>query len=102
MSKHTDTWKKHERRVARLLGGKRNGATGAATADVESDWLAVECKARKALPQWLENALLQAENAAGDEQLPIAVLHQVGRHSRNDIVCLRLSDFAEWFGDQDT
>ena len=92
-------WKRHERRVAAKLGGTRLGATGKANADVISDKLAVECKSRKKLPNWLHGAMQQAVNAATGEQIPIAILHEVGKHSRNDIVCLRMADFQELIDD---
>jgi hypothetical protein len=94
------TWKEHERRTARVLGGRRVGPAGVEAADVvvgeDPPWLVVECKHRKRLPQWLKNALEQAQNAAGAGQLGIAVLHERGR--RDSLVVLSLSDFADWFG----
>ena len=87
------TWKRHERRVAAKLNGHRNGATGKATADVENERLAIECKSRRKLPDWLHSAMQQAVNAATDEQTPIVILHEVGRHSANDLVVLRMQDF---------
>jgi len=92
------TWKEAERRVARVLGGRRVGPTGRAGADVVvGDWLVVECKHRETLPQWIERALGQARAAAGPRRLGIAVLHERGRH--DSLVVMSLSDFAEWFGD---
>lgn len=92
-------WKAHERRIAKRLGGTRNGNRGVATADVSTDWAAIECKERKTLPQWLEGAMSQAVKAAEPDQLPLVVLHRKGQRSDNDMVVLRLSDFLTWFGE---
>lgn len=88
-------WKAHERRIARAIDGRRNGATGKATADVETDLLCVEAKTTKRPPKRIEAALQQAERAAQPEQLPIAVIHTVGRHSVNDLVVMRWGAFLE-------
>lgn len=95
------TWKAVERRIAARLGAERVGCTGKATADVVTDWLSVEVKARKALPGWLLNAMSQAEQASEDGRLPIVVLHQKHKHHDDDLVMLRLSDFEAWFGGND-
>ena len=61
-----------------------------------SDWLRVECKHRKKLPDWLKSALSQARRNAEADQLAVCVLHEHGRH--DDILCMALSDFIDWFG----
>jgi hypothetical protein len=65
---------------------------------VLSDWLAVEVKHRRRLPQWLKTALTQARCGAG-ERLPIVVLHEAGQRHSDDLVVLRLADFQDWFGE---
>ena len=93
------TWKKHELRTALALGGKRTGNRGINTNDVDHDWLAIECKHRKTLPDWLTDAMRQAEaNRDSAEKLAIVVLHQHGQRSANDFVVLRMKDFQEFFG----
>lgn len=90
------TWKAVERRIAARLGGERVPVTDKrSNADVVSDTLAVEVKHRKTLPKWLHKAMKQATDAATDEQLPIAVLHQLGQNSDNDFVVMRLADFEK-------
>ncbi len=86
------TWKEHERRTARRLSGVRNGNRGTATSDVDAGPFAVECKSRKEIPAWLLDAMAQARRNAGD-RVPIVVLHQVGQHSDNDLVVMRMADF---------
>jgi len=91
-------WKQTERAIAKRLNGKRIGATGRATADVVSDWLSVEIKHRKRLPEWLKIALGQARNGAG-ERLPVVILHECGSRHAEDLVLMRLADFELWFGE---
>lgn len=91
------TWKQTERVIAKRLNGRRLGATGQATADVVSDWLSVEVKHRRRLPDWLKDALDQARHGAG-ERLPIVILHESGQRHSNDLVLMRLGDFEDWFG----
>lgn len=97
---HKRTWQRHEQRVAQALGTQRTGNQGAATADVVSadGWLVVECKSWRRLPVSVVGALEQAERAARRDQLPIAVLHQVGARSAHDLVVMRWSQFQDWFG----
>jgi hypothetical protein len=92
------TWKQVERAIAKRLNGKRIGAIGKATADVVSDWLSVEVKHRKQLPEWLKTALDQARNGAG-ERMPIVVLHECGQRHSEDLVLIRLADFELWFSE---
>jgi hypothetical protein len=100
MSKHAN-WKVHERRLAKQTGGRRNGSTGRATADVETPRLAIEAKCWKGGVKRVEAALAQAERAAQPAQLAIAVIHTVGRRSASDLVVLRWGDFLEHFGGND-
>jgi len=102
---HKRTWQRHEQAVAAAFGTRRAGA-GAQNgrgggADVRTDWLAAECKSWRALPARVVDALKQAERAAGDGQLAIAVLHQVGARRRDDLVIMRWSEFVAWFGDSE-
>lgn len=97
---HRRTWQRHEQAVARALGTERSahwpGPTGGP--DVSTHWLAAECKSWARLPARVVAALEQAERSANSEQLPIAVLHEVGKRREDNIVVLRWSDFLEWFG----
>ncbi|MBC7235020.1 MAG: hypothetical protein H5T69_04200 [Chloroflexi bacterium] len=95
------TWKDVERAVAGRLRGQRvsNRAPGEAGPDVVTTAFAVEVKHRKKLPQWIEEAMLQAESNCPSGLLPLLVLHESGRHHEADLVILRLGDFQEWFGE---
>ena len=89
-------WKKNERRIAAVLGGERVPVSGRGDGpDVAHAWLSIECKHRASIPAWLKDALQQARKAARDGQLPVAVLHEAGKH--DSIVAMKLSDFRDWF-----
>ena len=93
------TWKRVERTIAKRLNGRRQGAVGRKGPDALSDWLALEIKHRRRLPQWLKDALAQAKSGASEQQLAIAVLHEAGQRHADDLVVLRLGDFQDWFGE---
>jgi len=93
------TWKAAERRIAAMLGGKRNGPTGTPQADIDAGWLQVECKHRADLPQWLVNSVQQARQHCQHDQLGVAVLHEAGKPYGRSLVVLRLDDWVDWFGD---
>ena len=95
-------WKRTERAIASILGGRRVPITGRARGDapdVAHPWLSIEVKSRRSLPAWLLNAMAQARAAATPHQLPIAVLHQDGDRHSSDLVLMALRDFTRWFGD---
>jgi len=97
----TSTWKRTERAIAAYVGGRRNPITGRQrgdVADINHDWLSVEVKHRAKLPAWLHDAMSQAVAAQRDGQLPVVILHEAGTRHDEDIVCVRLKDFREWFG----
>ena len=88
-------WKACERRVAELLGGRRvpvSGRTRGDGPDIEHPTLSIECKSRKKLPAWLEDAMKQAEVCADDGQLPLVVLHQDGQTYQDALIVLRLKN----------
>jgi len=89
------TWKEHERRTARRLGGERVPVADKRSAtDVLHEHLSIECKHRKTLPVWLHKAVGQAVNAHSDK-IGIAVLHELNMNSDNDFVVVRLLDFEK-------
>ena len=91
-------YKAHEERTAAAVSGERVSAPWRKGPDVVSDWIVAECKSREKLPQWIVNAVRQAADAAGEYQLPVAVLHQKYQRSKDDLVVMRLEDFLAWFG----
>jgi hypothetical protein len=95
------SWKRCEREIATILGGRRVPVTGRARGDVPDirhRWLSIEVKSRKYLPAWLKDAIAQARAAATEHQLPVAILHEQGARHGSDLVVMRLSDFTDWFG----
>jgi len=91
-------WKRQERRVAALLGSRRNPNTGERRTDIDAGPFAVEHKARKSLPHWLTDALEQARSAANG-RTPIVVLSEVrqGVKARR-YVFMALEDWTAWHG----
>lgn len=89
-------WKRQERRVARHLGLKRNPHDGLGRVDAESDWLVVENKDRKALPQRILSALAKARVKAGPRRLGIVTLTSAS--SGVILVVMDLVDFKAWHG----
>ena len=90
-------WKSCERRIADILGGQRVPVSGRSRGDcpdIRHPSLSIECKSRKKLPVWIEDALQQAEASAEDGQLPVVILHQDGRRYIDSLVVLRLKDFS--------
>ena len=74
-------WKRHERQVAQLLGGRRQPNTGRPSPDVLSPQWAIEVKTRRSLPRWLLTALSQAEaggRATGRRPL-LVLVHAPGQ-----------------------
>ena len=91
-------WKAAERRICEMLGGTRRGPTGRDESDCCHDWLAVEVKCRKAMPEYLMAWLDQANANAEQGKLPLVVWHRTGAPYDNAVVMLELRDFLDWFG----
>ncbi len=91
-----------ERRLAKLVGGRRNPNVGAAAADVETDVFAFELKSRRTWPEWLVKAMGQARSAgARTGKTPIVVLeHRVQGHGQR-LYCFLESDWLDWHGGRD-
>jgi len=93
----SDAWKSTERAYAKLFGGVRQPRTGRATVDVLHPWLAIEVKhSKKAVPDWLNNPLLQVANAedAGNK-FKLVVFHWQGQPFKKGIVCMRVDEFLD-------
>jgi hypothetical protein len=95
-------WKRAEREIARIIGGERVPITGrirGSAPDVAHEWLSVECKQRRRLPEWLHDAMSQAKASARGDQLPVAILHESGRPYSSALVVLELRHFVDHFGE---
>jgi len=87
-------WKRHEKQVAKLLGGKRvsRGANfGESLPDVQHSLLSIECKYRAKLSRFLINGLKQAQKY-DPRKIPVLVVKEKGM--RGAIAILNLEDFA--------
>lgn len=102
-------WRQHEwhdRRAAvygRILGLKLCGrqSSGVRLPDAENELFIFELKCRQKLPGVIERGFKQLEEwrrHSGDKRIPVVILHGLGRRVGDDIVCLRLRDFAGVFG----
>lgn len=101
------TWKMVERQIARLLGGEEKGCSrvpvsgrqrGSAP-DVSHPWLSIEVKHRKSIPEWLMDAMAQAQASKRGRQLPVVILHKKQMEYRHSMVLVRLDDFVDWYGE---
>lgn len=88
-------WKACERRVAKYINGTRvpvSGRTRGDKPDIDHNFLAVEVKYRKEIPEWLKDAMRQAEAAAMPRQLPCVILVEKGQDTGEALICFRLRD----------
>lgn len=75
------TWKSAERKIAALLGGERVPITGrsrGSAPDIQHETLSLEVKHWQKFPEWLKDAMNQAEMSATPDQIPTVVLHEKG------------------------
>lgn len=97
------TWKSYERRVARLLGGRRIPVTGIGRGDrdVEAGPFWYQAKLRRALPswlfEWLDGIVITAQAA---NKIGVVVLKTPGMQVRDSLVVLRLGDWIDLHGGQ--
>ena len=92
-------WKRHERKTAAALGGKRlsRGVDfSQSMPDVEHPRLSIECKYRAKISGFLKDGLRQAEGYYPDK-IPVLVLKE--KHMRGELVIIRLQDFQDLFGE---
>lgn len=98
-------WKAAERRLAALLGGRRIPVTGVDRhgADVESAMFAVQVKRRRSFPAWLDVWLSGiCASAKQRKKIGLLVLMTPGKHDKNAMVVMRLSDFRDLHGAVET
>jgi hypothetical protein len=91
-------WKSTERAIAKLLGGIRVPITGRQRGDVPDvlhPKYSIEVKHRQNLPDWLLEAMEQAEAAKRGSQVPMVVLHMKGRKHMDDLVVFKIRDIIE-------
>ena len=93
-------WKAVERRIAKFIGGVRvpvSGRQRGDAPDIEHNWLSIEVKYRKKLPEWLHDAMDQAVKSARLRQLPCVFLAERGKRVEDYYMIVRLGDAKEWW-----
>lgn len=96
------TWKAVERKVAGLLGGRRvpvSGRQRGDSPDVEHDFYSIEVKHREALPEWIIDAMRQAEASKTGDKMPLVVLHSKGMKYEDSLAIVKLSDLITLRGE---
>lgn len=91
-------WKSVERKIAGFLGGVRVPITGrqrGSAPDIEHPRWSIEVKERQTLPDWLLDAMAQADAANNGDKISVAILHKKGNVFQNDLVVMRLKDLKE-------
>tara|TARA_B100001179_G_C18588160_1_gene403301 strand:- start:447 stop:821 length:375 start_codon:yes stop_codon:yes gene_type:complete len=87
-------WKRFERRVAEISGGKRIPVNGRKELDVKHPYLGIECKYRKTLPDWLfKQAWGQAVSGSSIDQVPVVCVGQY--NSKKTFVMLELKELIK-------
>ena len=97
MAKQSQAWKALERKIAKLIGGKRMGRGkdfSQELPDCLSENFVVEAKYRTKGLEFLYSMLKQAESYKTGK-IPLGVFKN--RSARDEIVIMKLSDFAELF-----
>jgi hypothetical protein len=95
-------WKAFERRIARVFRGVRRGCDvrgpRGGKSDIIADGWAIECKllGRPGYADLLA-AARQAELAAEQNELPLAVVKRKGADDADALAVMRLEKFREWF-----
>jgi hypothetical protein len=87
----------YERSVAERLGARRVGQYGG-KADVESEWIAVQCKTGKSYPERLDGWLRSIPFRAGQLRAVVVSDSPGPGHRRRELIVLDLGDFIDWYG----
>jgi len=92
----TKPWRRAEEKIAKMFGGKRIKHDGVEGADVDSDWATVQVKYRKKLPEWIVNAVRNAQDYSTADKLPCAAL--VEANTGKTLIIIDAANFDLWFG----
>lgn len=98
-------WKRCERKIAEILGGRRVPVSGRQRGDrpdIDHDVLSVEAKYRQSIPKWLLDALQQAEASSTDGKIACVVLHADGALYADSLCLIRLEDLADYLREPQT
>ena len=93
------SWKREERILAQMFGGKRLPNTGISQPDIRAPGVAVQAKKRKSLPEWLHEAVAQSERDARRGEIPLTVLSEIRQGCRpKRYVVIKLETYLDWYG----
>lgn len=90
-SKNRIRGKNYERKIAKILKGKRIGILG--KEDIEHPVFSMEVKTRNKYAG--DNFMTQAINNCPGGKIPIVITHINGRRHENDLVEIKLKHFIE-------
>lgn len=100
MSRASQTGKRGEKQVARMMGGEKTSKRGISSPDVTvqnpKGPFVVEVKHWDTFPKWLTDAYETAKKHTTEEGLPLVVLKP--KYDRDAMVLTSLRKFEEWFG----
>ena len=91
--------KSEERRVARIIGGKRIGPTGVNTADVSHDMFLIECKNTVAVPKKIFDWYETLKSKLGPKDDRVAILTVKRPYGKLALWIMSEQDFIELHGD---
>ena len=63
--------------------------------DIEHNWLSVEVKYKQKFPDWLHDAMAQAEASQRPRQTPCVIMVEAGKEIGEAFICFRLRDAKE-------
>lgn len=87
----------YERSVAERLGARRVGQYGG-KADVEADWIAVQCKVGGSYPERLDGWLRAIPVRAGQLRAVVVGDSPGPGKKRRELIVIDLEDFIDWYG----
>jgi len=93
--KNRDRGKRHERAIAKLIGGRRVGILGKHDVEDHKGKFSVECKSREVLPKWFQKMWEQAERNCPEMLVPLLVIHKLNQRYEDDWVIMKMKDFLE-------
>jgi len=93
--RNRDRGKRHERAIAKLLGGKRVGVLGNHDVEDGEGRFSVECKSAEKYPKWFEHKIKQTINNCQTGKFPLLVIHKLGQKYLDDWVIIKMEDFLE-------
>jgi len=63
--------------------------------DISHNWLSVEVKYRKTLPDWIKDAMSQAKASQTGQQLPVVIMCEKGEETSKCWIMCELHEFRD-------